>query len=136
LTNDSSRTLNHHSNFLRIIGIDRDAKPVEVISREVDRNETRATREATMARYEIADVEMASLGEAPTGADGFFQLGMMYSIGRSVPVDLVSAHKWFNIAALRGNGDAIRLRQEVAGQMSTGDIAAAQRAARAWLTAH
>jgi len=89
-----------------------------------------------MARYEIADVEAASLGEAPTNADALFQLGMMYSIGRSVPVDLVSAHKWFNIAALRGNRDAIRLRREVAEQMSEQDIAAAQREARAWLTAH
>jgi len=89
-----------------------------------------------MARYEIADVEAASLGEAPAGADAFFQLGMMYSIGRSVPVDLVSAHKWFNIAALRGNSDAIRLRREIADQMSEQDIAEAQRAARAWLTTH
>jgi len=61
---------------------------------------------------------------------------MMYSIGRSVPVDLVSAHKWFNIAALRGNSDAIRLRREIADQMSEQDIAEAQRAARAWLTTH
>jgi TPR repeat protein len=89
-----------------------------------------------MARYEVADIEAASLGEAPAGADAFFQRGMMYSIGRSVPVDLVSAHKWFNIAALRGNRDATRLRREVADQMSEQDIAAAQRAARAWLTAH
>jgi TPR repeat protein len=89
-----------------------------------------------MARYELADIESASLGEAPATADTFFELGMMYSIGRSVPVDLVSAHKWFNIAALRGNRDAIRLRREVADQMSEIDIAAAQREARAWLTAH
>ncbi|MPZ58532.1 MAG: hypothetical protein GEU91_18975 [Rhizobiales bacterium] len=89
-----------------------------------------------MARYEIADVESASLGEAPAGAEAFFELGMMYSIGRSVLVDLVSAHKWFNIAALRGNRDAIRLRREIADQMSEQDIVAAQRAARAWLTAH
>jgi TPR repeat protein len=89
-----------------------------------------------MARYEIADAETASFGEAPAGADAFYQLGMMYSVGRSVPVDLVAAHKWFNIAALRGNHDAIRLRREVAEQMSEQDIAAAQRAARAWLTAH
>lgn len=89
-----------------------------------------------MARYEIADVEAASLGEAPNSAETFFQLGMMYSIGRSVPVDLVAAHKWFNIAALRGSSDAIRLRREVADQMSESEIAAAQRAARAWLTTH
>ena len=89
-----------------------------------------------MARYEIADIETASLGEAVATADTFFELGMMYSIGRSVPVDLVSAHKWFNIAALRGNRDAIRLRREIAEQMSDADIAAAQRQARTWLTAH
>ena len=89
-----------------------------------------------MARYEIADVEAASLGEAPSSAETFFQLGMMYSIGRSVPVDLVSAHKWFNIAALRGSSDAARLRREVADQMSEHEIATAQRAARAWLTTH
>ena len=60
---------------------------------------------------------------------------MMYSVGRSVPVDFVTAHKWFNIAAMRGNADAIRLRRELADQMSEGEIAQAQRAARAWLKA-
>jgi hypothetical protein len=89
-----------------------------------------------MARFEIADIQLASLGEAPAGADSFFELGMMYSIGRTVPVDLVTAHKWFNIAAMRGNRDAIRLRREIADQMTDEDIAAAQRAARVWLTAH
>lgn len=89
-----------------------------------------------MARVDIGDMESASLGQAPAGPDSFFELGMMYSIGRSVPVDLVNAHKWFNIAAARGNRDAIRLRREVAEQMSDEDIAAAQRAARAWLTTH
>ena len=62
-----------------------------------------------------------------------FELGMMYSIGRDVPVDLVSAHKWFNLAAMKGNADAVRLRREVADQMSDAEIAAAQRAARDWL---
>jgi hypothetical protein len=66
----------------------------------------------------------------------FFDLGMMYSTGRSVPPDLVTAHKWFNIAAMRGNRDAIRLRIEIAGEMSEAEIAAAQRAARDWLSTH
>jgi uncharacterized protein len=87
-----------------------------------------------MARFGIASVETATLGEA--NADAFFELGMMYSIGRSVAADFVSAHKWFNIAALRGNKNAVRLRQEIAAQMSESEIAAAQRAARAWLSAH
>ena len=67
-----------------------------------------------MARFEIAQIDHATLGEAPAGADAFFQLGMMYSVGRSVPIDFVSAHKWFNLAAMRGNADAIRLRREIA----------------------
>jgi uncharacterized protein len=88
-----------------------------------------------MARFEMADIECAALGEAPAGADTFYALGMMYSVGRSVPVDFVTAHKWFNLAALRGNADAGRLRREIAEQMSEAEIAAAQRAARAWLKA-
>jgi TPR repeat protein len=87
-----------------------------------------------MARYEILEADKAMLAEA--NADMFFELGMMYAIGRSVPTDFVSAHKWFNLAAVRGNKDAIRLRQEIAGQMSETDIAAAQRSARAWLKRH
>jgi TPR repeat protein len=90
--------------------------------------------EADMARIDFADMA-AALGEAPA-ADTFYELGMMYSIGRSVPVDYVMAHKWFNLAAIRGNQDAIRLRREIADQMSEDEIAAAQRAARAWLKAH
>jgi len=46
---------------------------------------------------------------------------------------LVSAHKWFNLAAVKGNTEAIRLRREIANQMSDAEIAVAQRAARDWL---
>ena len=89
-----------------------------------------------MARFEILDGNAAPLGEGPAGGDMLFELGMMYSIGRDVPVDLVSAHKWFNLAVMKGNIDAIRLRREVADQMSDVDIATAQRAARDWLRGH
>jgi len=88
-----------------------------------------------MARFDIAGIECATLGEAPTNADSFYALGMMYSVGRNVPVDLVTAHKWFNLSAMRGNADATRLRREIAEQMSHAEIAQAQRAARAWLKA-
>ena len=94
----------------------------------------RGEGEADMARIDFADMA-AALGEAPA-ADTFYELGMMYSIGRSVPVDYVMAHKWFNLAAIRGNQDAMRLRREIADQMSEDEIATAQRAARAWLKAH
>lgn len=86
-----------------------------------------------MGRFEILDSNVAPLGEGPAAGDVLFELGMMYSVGRDVPVDLVSAHKWFNLAAMKGNAEAIRLRREIADQMSDAEIAAAQRAARAWL---
>jgi uncharacterized protein len=86
-----------------------------------------------MARFEILDANLAPLGEGPAGGDMLFELGMMYSVGRDAPIDLVSAHKWFNLAAMKGNAEAIRLRREIASQMSDAEIATAQRAARDWL---
>ena len=65
--------------------------------------------------------------------EALYNLGLAYSTGQGVRVDYVAAHKWFNLAAMRGNKEAIRLRREIAEQMSDEEIAAAQRAARAWL---
>ena len=48
----------------------------------------------------------------------------------------MQAHKWFNIAALRGHPDAARLRREIAEQMADAEIGCAQRAARDWLKSH
>lgn len=86
-----------------------------------------------MARFETGAIDSATLGEANAAEDVFFQLGMMYSTGSSVPPDYVAAHKWFNLAAMRGNVEAVRLRREIAGQMSDAEIGVAQRAARDWL---
>jgi TPR repeat protein len=69
-------------------------------------------------------------------ADRFFRLGLMCSSGESVPADMVAAHKWFNIAGMRGSSEAVRLRCEIASELSAAEIAAAQRAARTWLTRH
>jgi hypothetical protein len=86
-----------------------------------------------MARFEINDGNQAALGATPAGADTFFELGMMYSTGGDVPIDYITAHKWFNLAAMHGNKDAVRLRREIAAEMTADEIAAAQRAARDWL---
>jgi uncharacterized protein len=86
-----------------------------------------------MARFEILDGSAAPLGEGFAAGDMLFELGMMHSVGRDVPIDLIAAHKWFNLAAMKGNREAIRLRREIADQMSDGEIATAQRAARDWL---
>lgn len=59
---------------------------------------------------------------------------MMYATGEhSGAADLISAHKWFNLAAMSGYKDGARLRHEIAAEMSGPDIIAAQRAARDWL---
>jgi TPR repeat protein len=88
-----------------------------------------------MARFEFSESNHAVLGKGPVNANTLFDLGMMYSVGRSVPIDYITAHKWFNLAAMQGNREAARLRQEIAEQMSNAEIAAAQRAARSWLRA-
>ena len=89
-----------------------------------------------MARFEMPEFAMSGAGEAPAGADTMFELGMMYSSGRDMPVDLVSAHKWFNIAAMKGHMEAAQLRREIAAEMSDSEIGQAQRAARDWLKAN
>ena len=86
-----------------------------------------------MARFEMPEFSLSGIGEAPATADTMFELGMMYSSGRNVPVDYVTAHKWFNLAAMKGNVEATRLRREIAAEMSEAEIAAAQRAARDWM---
>jgi hypothetical protein len=95
-----------------------------------------SNRGLIMARFEIANLESGMLGEGPLGADAFYDLGIRYAVGNAVPADLVSAHKWFNIAAMKGSKEAAMQRQEIAAQMSPAEIATALRAARAWLTAH
>jgi TPR repeat protein len=72
----------------------------------------------------------------PADAAGCFARGMAHSAGAGVPVDLVEAHKWFNIAAMRGHREAALVRREIAEQMSDGEIGRAQRAARDWLKHH
>jgi uncharacterized protein len=72
----------------------------------------------------------------PKDAESCFGLGMMYSSGAGVAIDLIEAHKWFNIAAMQGHSDAAPMRREIAGQMADAEIGRAQRAARDWLKSH
>ena len=85
-----------------------------------------------MARLDRASSEAFADGHSASG-DVLFQLGVMCATGRTGAVDLVSAHKWFNLAAHRGSREAAAYRREVAAEMSADDIAAAQREAREWL---
>jgi hypothetical protein len=82
------------------------------------------------------DFEAAMPVDASAIPDVLFERGMYWASGRSGLVDLVAAHKWFNLAALKGRVDAIVMRREVAALMSEAEIAAAQREARAWMMMH
>lgn len=70
---------------------------------------------------------------AQGGTDALYELGVAYSSGSGVDLDLVEAHKWFNLAALSGDARGQQCRAEIADEMTAREIAEAQRAARAWL---
>ena len=88
-----------------------------------------------MMHFEAVQAAPA-VAQGPVTADTMFSLGMMYSSGHEVPVDLITAHKWFNIAAMKGHAEAARLRREIAAEMADAEIGQAQRAARDWIKAH
>ena len=75
------------------------------------------------------------LADAAGGdAEALYELGVAYSTGtHGLQVDLVEAHKWFNLAALNGSGLGQQCRAEIAEEMTAREIAEAQRQARAWL---
>lgn len=89
-----------------------------------------------MTFNEMGDARIASVAQTKPSFESFFELGVMYSTGGGVATDLIAAHKWFNLAAVEGNLEAATYRQEVAREMSSIEIAKAQRAAREWLRTH
>jgi TPR repeat protein len=89
-----------------------------------------------MARISMGEPGLAEITPSAATADILFELGMMYCLGRDVLQDYVTAHKWFNLAALKGSEDARYYRRELALEMTPAQVAEAQRQARAWLTLH
>jgi hypothetical protein len=67
-------------------------------------------------------------------AEACFDLGVAFSTGSNgAPCDLIEAHKWFNLAAVRGHEEAAHCRADVSDEMTAREIAEAQRRARQWL---
>lgn len=72
-------------------------------------------------------------GSDSTG-DELFRMGLLYSTGQGgAPLDYVSAHMLFNLAAMRGSLEARIYRKELSQEMDSQDVAEAQRVAREWL---
>ncbi|RMF10941.1 MAG: sel1 repeat family protein [Alphaproteobacteria bacterium] len=83
-------------------------------------------------RYLQDRIQAAEAGEP----NALYDLGLLYSTGQGVNLDYVQAHKWFNLAALRGVRRAQVDRTELAREMSPIEIAEAQRQAREWMSSH
>ena len=69
----------------------------------------------------------AEQGYAPAQVD----LGIMYWNGEGVPQDAVLAYMWLSLAAAR-EPNAVKQRDVAASQMTSDEIAEAQRLAREW----
>ena len=81
-------------------------------------------------------MESRLVDAARGNAQACYDLGIAYSCGTGgVDIDLVEAHKWFNLAALGGSEAGQALRAEISGEMTAREIAEAQRQARAWIAA-
>jgi hypothetical protein len=71
----------------------------------------------------------------PMAAETYYQLGIKYAAGRDVDPDYVTAHKWFNLAALHGSDAAKSERAALAAEMTREEVFEAQRLAREWVAA-
>ena len=94
------------------------------------------TEHSTPISNDEADLATAGfLASAAAGdVSALFDLGVAYSTGSNgITVDLVEAHKWFNIAASRGHEEATWCRADVSDEMTAREIAEAPRRARQWL---
>lgn len=85
-----------------------------------------------------ADLLVATCLAAAAQGDisAYYDLGVAYSTGsHGAECDLIEAHKWFNLAAAAGHGEAALCRADISDEMNAREIAEAQRRAREWLSA-
>ena len=65
-----------------------------------------------------------------------YNLGLRYANGQGVPNDYVMAHMYWNIAAVSGYKGAIKNRGLIEKDMTSSQIAEAQKLAREWMRKH
>ncbi len=81
--------------------------------------------------------EALDYAEPILSGEEMYRLGLEASTGgQSDDFDLITAHKWFNLAAMQGNLEARAYRAELANEMTPEEIAEAQRQAREYLATH
>jgi TPR repeat protein len=77
-----------------------------------------------------AVVKWYRLAAEQGGDHAQFYLGLMYANGEGVIQDYTRAHMWWNIAASQGHEEAMENRDKVAKEMTSLQIAEAQKLAR------
>jgi uncharacterized protein len=86
--------------------------------------------------WDTNNASFEDITSVTANADACLAMGMKYCIGHGVAQNNIAAHKWFNIAAIKGCEKAKSYRLELSQEMSAGEIAEAQRQARQFLTLH
>jgi TPR repeat protein len=94
---------------------------------------TRRMRERVVACIDVDSLAQYERDARDGRADALYNLGLAYSTGQGVGVDMIAAHKWFNLAAVRGVEAAKSWRNQLAAEMAPSQIAEAQKMAREWL---
>ncbi|WP_420359396.1 hypothetical protein [Novosphingobium ginsenosidimutans] len=100
-------------------------------------NHTAAFASAEILETTGEDLLVATCLAAAAQGDvsAYYDLGVAYSTGsHGVDCDLIEAHKWFNLAAASGHGEAALCRADISDEMTAREIAEAQRRAREWLS--
>ncbi|TCP81154.1 hypothetical protein C8J31_11326 [Rhizobium sp. PP-CC-2G-626] len=125
----------HSADSLRKIKSHADGRTFRGRNRDCTKKRFNETGTTTMARFDLQNFTYATIA-GENRAEAFCNMGLMYATGRGCDIDVVAAHKWLNIAAIKGSERAAELRAELAATMSKADLAIALRSAREWMTVH
>ena len=91
-----------------------------------------AGQQAWDAGHPVEALDQWTAAAGAGDARAMLALGHLYLQGLGAPQDFVEAHKWFNLAASRGNAEAAEERDALAARMTPAQIADAQRLAGSW----
>lgn len=83
--------------------------------------------------YSDIPMEPGALIGAHSLPEDLYRAGLAYATGTGTAVNLVEAHKWFNLAAARGHEEAKAQRQDMAEMLTSEEVKLALQAARDWM---
>jgi hypothetical protein len=108
--------------------------PVDIGSETEPSGEGFEGKKTMLASVETEAPASIPLPGPDSSGDDLFRMGLLYSTGQGgAPLDYVSAHMLFNLAAMRGSQEAKIYRKELSAEMDPVEVAEAQRNAREWL---